>query len=81
MGREVDKRGHQKIMPLIAFLFALACVWMSFVFTPLMLFFGFFAIRLLGQGSMSLVGTTLAPQWFEKKRGLAMSLMSIGGVL
>lgn len=42
---------------------------------------GFFLIRLLGQGSMSLIGTTLVPQWFIKKRGRAISIVSVFGAL
>src|SRR5690554_1879951 len=47
VGRQVDRRGHQTMMPIISLALAAACLWMSFVFTPLMLFVGFFAIRLL----------------------------------
>ena len=81
VGRQVDRRGHRFMMPVIAGLLALALVWMSVVISPWMLVFGFFLIRLLGQGSMTLLGSTLVPQWFERKRARAMSLMSVGGVL
>jgi len=79
IGREVDSRGHRIMMPLISLVFAVACLWMSIVFHPIMLFVGFILVRLLGQGAMSLVSSTLAPQWFEKKRGRALSLMTLGG--
>lgn len=46
-----------------------------------MLSTGFFAIRLLGQGSMSLIPNTLAAQWFVKKRGFAVSLMALGSFI
>ncbi len=39
------------------------------------------AIRMLGQGSMSLSGNTLVPQWFITKKGKALSYVSFGGVL
>ncbi len=80
IGRLIDRFGHRKMMPLIAGILSLACVWMSIVIHPLMLFFGFFLIRLFGQGSMTLVSTTLIPQWFEKKRGRALSFSVLGGV-
>ncbi len=81
VGRLIDQWGHRVMLPLIAMLFGLACIWMSFVTTPVMLFFGFFLVRLLGQGSMTLASSTLVPQWFVRKRGRALSIMSLGGVL
>lgn len=80
MGRNIDRFGHRKMMPIIAALFGFALLWMSFVGNPIMIFVGFFLIRLLGQGSMSLVSNTLTPQWFENKRGRALSFASLGGV-
>ncbi len=62
----------------IATLLGLACLWNSFVTGPLMLFIGFFMLRLLGQGSMTLLPQTLVPQWFIDKRGRAISLMMLG---
>jgi len=46
-----------------------------------MIFSGFFFIRLLGQGSMSLSSTTLVPQWFVNKRGRALSFVFLGGTV
>lgn len=46
-----------------------------------MLFIGFFLIRLLGQGSMSLIGSTLVPQWFIRNRGRTLSIVSLFGAL
>ncbi len=80
MGRQIDGRGHRTMVPLIAFFLALACLWMSFVALPLMLVIGFFMLRFFGQGSMTLGPSTLVPQWFNKKRGRAFSLMTLGGV-
>ncbi|WP_205842052.1 MFS transporter [Natranaerobius trueperi] len=54
---------------------------MSFVDIPFMLIFGFFFLRLFGQGSMTLIPNTLIPQWFVSRRGIALSLMAIGGAL
>lgn len=81
MGRMVDRYGHRRMLPVVALLFALALVFMSFVFHPVMLFFGFMLIRLLGQGSMTLVSSTMVPQWFFTMRGRAMSLVALGGAL
>lgn len=81
IGRQVDKRGHRVMTTVIALAFGSACFWMSLVSNPLMLFIGFMLIRMMGQGSMSLVSVTLVPQWFQTKRGRALSLMSLGGAI
>ncbi len=81
IGRNVDKLGHRRMSSLITLLFGTACFFMSFVGSPVMLFMGFFLIRLLGQGSMSLSSVTLVPQWFVSKRGRALSLMALGGAI
>jgi MFS family permease len=79
VGRFVDKLGQRKMSVIVGIGLALASFWNSMVVNTAMLFIGFFLIRVLGQGSMSLIPNTLVPQWFITKRGKAMSLMAIGG--
>lgn len=81
MGGFFDKHGHRKMTAIIAFFFGLVLISMSFVNKLVLLFLGFFLIRLLGQGSLSMSSTTLVPQWFLKRRGTALSLVSMGGAL
>ncbi|GAA0322743.1 MFS transporter [Bacillus carboniphilus] len=81
IGRYIDKYGQRFAMVVVATALALSCFWNSMVTNRVMLFIGFFLIRLFGQGSMTLVPNTLIPQWFIKKRGRAFSLMAIGGFL
>src|SRR6056297_799800 len=81
IGRAVDKFGHRKMITIIPTLLGFTCIWMSFVVHPLMLFVGFFFLRLLGQGSMSLLPSTLVAQWFSRHRGKALSIMGIGLVV
>ena len=81
VGKYIDKLGQRKMTTVVSILFGLACIWMSFVFNPLMIFIGFFLLRLLGQGSMTLLPQTLIPHWFKQKRGLALSLLGMGGVI
>ncbi len=81
VGRLFDKYGHRKMGVTVAILFGFALLYMSTVSTVSMLLFGFFLIRLLGQGSMSLIGTTLVPQWFIKKKGRAISIVSVFGAI
>ncbi len=81
VGRLVDKHGQRRMMLIMGSLLAVACFWNSFVIGPVMLFIGFFMLRLFGQGSMTLIPNTLVPQWFVVKRGRALSFMAIGGFL
>lgn len=81
MGGLFDRRGHRVMTTAVAMFFGLACLWMSFVCNVVMIFSGFFFIRLLGQGSMGLSGTTLVPQWFVNKRGRALSFVLLGGTI
>jgi len=80
VGKAVDVHGHRKIMTFTAFTLGLVCLWMSFITKPELLILGFFLLRLLGQGSMSLIPSALVPQWFVRKRGKALSRMSLGNV-
>ena len=80
VGRWTDKTGHRRAIVTISALLGTACLWMSFVINPVMLFVGFLLTRLLGQGSMTLIPSIIVPQWFVKKRGMALSIMALGGV-
>jgi MFS family permease len=81
IGNLFDRKGHRIMTTFVAIGLSLACVWMSGVQDPVMLLGGFFLIRLFGQGSMSLSSMTLPLQWFSRRRGFVLSLVSIGGVL
>jgi MFS family permease len=81
VGRWIDRYGQRKVSIAIALLLGIACLWNSFITGPVMLFIGFFMLRLFGQGSMTLIPSTLVPQWFIKQRGRAMSFMAVGGFL
>ncbi|MFA9557253.1 MFS transporter [Evansella sp. AB-rgal1] len=81
VGRFIDKLGQRSMMVIVGTFLAIACFFNSIVSSMWMLAVGFFLIRLLGQGSMGLLSSTLVVQWFVKKRGLALSIMSLGGFL
>jgi sugar phosphate permease len=81
VGRFVDKFGQRYMSAVIAILLAIACLLNSFIAGPVMLFIGFFMLRLFGQGSMTLLPGTLVPQWFIQLRGRALSFMALGGFI
>jgi len=78
IGRLIDKYGARVLLTIIPILFALATIWMSNVNTAIHLLIGFAMIRILGQGSLSLIPTTLVSIWFVKHRGRAIALNSLG---
>ena len=81
VGNLFDRKGHRIMTIFVVIGLCLACLWMSVVVDPVMLFVGFFLIRLFGQGSMDLSSMTLPLQWFVSRRGFVLSLVSLGGVL
>ncbi len=83
VGRFIDRRGVRLAQMIIGALFALALVNMSFVNGLISLAIGFTGIRLLGQGSLSLVSTVTVSLRFRKGRGTALGLFSTfsGGLM
>ncbi|ANU23747.1 MFS transporter [Planococcus donghaensis] len=81
IGRMIDKVGARKMAIAVSLILAAASIFNSFVVNWVMLFMGFFAIRLFGQGSMTLVPNALVPQWFIQKRGRALGLAALGGMI
>ena len=58
VGRLLDRYGARVMMTSVGILFGLAALWMSSVDHPVKLYAGFAAIRILGQGSLTLIPTT-----------------------
>jgi sugar phosphate permease len=79
IGRLLDKFGARIMLTIVGLLFGLALMWMSHLNNPIELFFGIVAIRTLGQGSLTLIPTTLVAIWFIRLRGKATALASLGG--
>jgi MFS family permease len=80
-GRLVDRYGPRRLMAGIALLFGATCFLFPLAGGVVGLFFAFTAVRFLGQGSLSLAATNLVSQWFSRRRGLALSVTSLGFAL
>ena len=85
VGRQIDRYGVRTMSVIVSVLFGLACVYMGAVRGPVMLGLGFIAIRMLGQGSLGLVGKTIINRWWVRRRGfvtgisgVAYSLLGLG---
>ncbi|MDX1665501.1 MAG: MFS transporter, partial [Candidatus Promineifilaceae bacterium] len=77
VGREIDRRGTRVMVVVIAGIFGLACIYMGFVRGALTLALGFVAIRMFGQGSLSLVSQNAINQWWVQRRGTILGLSGL----
>lgn len=74
IGNRIDRIGVRRAMTMIAIAFGIALVGMAGVNGLIALMVGFFAIRLFGQGSLTLASTLAVTYWFDRKRGLALGI-------
>lgn len=79
VGRWIDRRGVRVSMTVIAVAFAVALAGMAGVAGFATLVVGFTGIRMLGQGSLTLVSTTSVAYWFDRRRGLALGVCTAAG--
>jgi MFS family permease len=79
VGRIVDRSGARWVAIAAAAILGIACVILSTVISPVMLFGGFFLARFAGKGALDLSASTLAPQWFIKRRAFSIMLVGLGG--
>lgn len=76
IGRWVDRVGIRRSMTVIGTAFALVVALTSTVQNIVMLTGAFIGLRMLGQGSLGLIGSTGVSLWFERRRGFALAVMS-----
>jgi sugar phosphate permease len=81
VGGLVDRLGQRRMLALVSFLLGAVCLLFPLAGNLLLLYLAFTAVRFLGQGSLMLVSTNLVAQWFSRRRGLALSLISLGFAL
>ena len=74
----VDRFGARLMLAGIALGLGVACFGMSAAAGPVALFFGFAAMRALGQGSLPVTANILTAQWFVERRGRAMAVVVLG---
>jgi MFS transporter, OFA family, oxalate/formate antiporter len=81
VGRQIDKRGPRNVMTIIVIAFGLVCVYMGYVTNALMVGIGFVGLRMLGQGSLSMVSRYIINQWWVNRRGMVMGIAGVAGAL
>ena len=78
VGRLLDRYGARVMLTVVSVAFGVAVAAMSLVDSPVQLLLGLMALRLLGQGSMTLIPTTMVALWFVRLRGRAISISVMG---
>lgn len=74
-----DRWGIRATVLLAAISLSLACCLMSLAQGFFTLMLGFWLLRFLGQGSMSLLGSNMISMWFRQRLGTINAIMSLGG--
>ena len=78
MGKIIDRYGARVSLIIISLILGISCIFFGAASNFLMLTVGFGFLRFFGQGSLMLGCANLVSQWFDSKRGFAMSLMALG---
>ena len=78
VGRMIDRHGVRKVLTVVGAAFGTAAVAFGAVSGFVALTLGFGALRFFGQGSLMLCAGNLVSQWFDRRRGLALSLTMLG---
>ena len=78
VGRLVDRHGVRTVLIGVGVAFGTAAVAFGAVNGFVLLTLGFAALRFFGQGSLMLCAGNLASQWFDRRRGIALSLTMLG---
>ena len=78
VGRLVDRHGVRTVLTGVGVALGTAAIAFGAVSGFVLLTVGFAALRFFGQGSLMLCAGNLASQWFDRKRGLALSLTMLG---
>ncbi len=83
VGRFVDRRGVRISQVVVGVLFGLSLLYMSTVNGLIMLSIGFIGIRMLGQGSLSMISTVTVQLRFVTQRGMAIGIFAMvtGGLM
>jgi len=78
VGGLMDRFGIRRVMTVVVILLGIACIFTSQVTGLLMLSFAFFWLRLLGQGSLTLLSDNTLAMWFQTRLGTVSGLRSVG---
>ncbi len=78
IGSLMDRFGIRRTMIGVVILLGGACLFFSQVNSLVTLLLGFFFLRLLGQGALSLLSGNIPAMWFQQRLGTATGIVSSG---
>ncbi|MFK7806045.1 MAG: MFS transporter [Anaerolineae bacterium] len=78
VGAQMDRFGIRRVMGIVVVLFGIVCAFTGLVTGFWTLFLAFLFLRMFGQGSLTLLSQNTAAMWFDKRLGLANSMIAIG---
>ena len=78
VGKLIDRFGAAPLLVFVAAGLGLVAMLFSLAFNWIFVAIGFGFLRFLGQGSLLVACANIVSQWFDKKRGFALGLMSLG---
>lgn len=78
IGSLMDRFGIRWVMTAVVILLGGACLFFSTVNSLWTLLMGFFLLRLLGQGGLSLLAGNIPAMWFREKLGVVTGIVSGG---
>ena len=81
IGHVIDRRGHRLVMAVTAAVYVGALLFMGSVAGTVSLILGLTVLRTAGGSVLSLAARTLVSQWFDRRRGRAVSLINVGKTL
>ena len=81
VGRQIDRRGPRIVVGVVTVAFGLACLYMGSVRNAVMLGLGFLLLRMLGQGSLSMVSSNVINRWWVRRRGMMLGIAGLAASL
>ncbi len=79
VGRTLDRFGVRATMAAVGAVLGAVLAGLSLVGGLVGLTAGIVGVRTAGQGALGLIATTAAAFWFQRRRGLALGIVSAGG--
>lgn len=81
MGKAVDKFGPKRMYIVVGIALFGTSIFSGLIMNQMMIFISFLLLGYLGQGSLPLITGALLPQWFDKRKAYAFSMLSMGSVI
>lgn len=78
IGKLMDRHGLRRMMLVAIGCFCLACCAVAAAQNWLMMAAGFFLLRMLGPGTLTLLSSNTLPFWFERRLGMVEGLRQLG---